>query len=217
MFRPLRLVTVFAVASLFIITPRLNADLLTNGGFELDSTGKVAGDPGYSGGSFYGWTQSGDTSWTSVTTPGKDSTYAADLGPVSFGYLSQTFATTIGGDYILKFDLLHGDGGFYNDNFSATIKGVKTYLFPIVTSDSGGSVTYTDPRFSLSDGNYHSLTFEFVADATSTSLQFAVQSGLSSFYLDNVNMSVGAPEPSSLAVCAGSALFGLVFLGHKRK
>src|SRR5579859_5070695 len=78
---------------------RARADYLVNGGFET--------------GNFSGWTQSGNTGFTFVSSSNAYSgTYAAWLGPVgSLGHLSQTVATTPGASYDLNFFLSSHNSG----------------------------------------------------------------------------------------------------------
>jgi len=84
------------------------ADLVVNGGFE-DGTGGVAGPTIH--GSFYGWTQSGDTSFTVVNSDAPNSgQYEAFLGPFGLGYLTQSLATTAGTSYELDFYLKNTGG-----------------------------------------------------------------------------------------------------------
>ena len=82
-------------------TLSIGQPLVENGGFET--------------GNFTGWTQSGNTSYTSVTRGNPffvhSGVYGAELGPSgSPGYLSQTVTTVSGQAYLLSLWLRNGSG-----------------------------------------------------------------------------------------------------------
>ncbi len=74
------------------VTLAAGQTLIQNGGFELNS--------------FTGWTQSGNTARSSVSSSSSyvhSGTYGARMGPsTTMGYLSQTLATVAGGMYLLS-------------------------------------------------------------------------------------------------------------------
>jgi hypothetical protein len=150
------------------------ADIVTNGGFET--------------GDFTGWTQSGNTDFTGVTTGiAHSGDYAAYLGPDgSLGYLSQTLATAVGTTYQLTF-FLASDGQVPNE-FQVTL----------------GEATWdqTDvPSF-----GYVSESLTVTATASTTLLQFGFRNDNGSFNLDDVSVS-SVPEPGSLMLlCLGTTL-----------
>jgi hypothetical protein len=177
-------------------------------------------------GTFQYWTQSGDLSYTNVISPsGNSSTYAAHLGPpdpAHPGYLSQDFSTVVGLPYILKFDLAYDYGGRTFDYFSASLIGNSVQQNTVVTNDPGSLVVpgldvIVDPRFQ-DDGNYHTLTYSFTADTSTTTLQFQFYAMNTFFYLDNVSVTEAAPEPSTLTIAAiGGVSAGIFGLRRRRR
>jgi hypothetical protein len=141
------------------------ADIVTNGGFET--------------GDFSGWTQSGNTDFTGVTTGiAHSGDFAADLGPDgSLGYLSQTLATTAGTTYQLTF-FLASDGQVPNE-FQVTLGGTVWDQADV-------------PSF-----GYVSESLTVTATASTTLLQFGFQNDNGSFALDDVSVN-SVPEPGSL-------------------
>ncbi len=140
--------------------------LVTNGGFET--------------GSFSGWTQSGDTSFTSVISGNPDGTtihsgtHAAQIGPSGpgLGFLTQTLATAAGVTYALDFWLSHP--------YSDTGTGVEW----LVRVGGNTLIDVHDP------GNfgYTHFTFTFTATSSATVLQFGFVEPPQYFYLDDVSV-----------------------------
>jgi hypothetical protein len=150
------------------------ADLVANGGFET--------------GDFTGWTQSGNTDFTGVTTGVAHSgDYAADLGPDgSLGYLSQMLDTTAGTSYRLNF-FLSSDGEAPNE-FDVTLG--ETNLIQIDVPSNG----------------YVSESLTVTAIGSTTLLQFGFRNDNGFFSLDDVTVN-SVPEPDSLMlVCLGTTL-----------
>lgn len=153
------------------------ADYLVNGGFET--------------GSFSGWSQSGNTNYTFVSSSAPNSgNYAAWLGPVgSPGYLSQTVATTPGASYTLTF-FLAGDGKTPSD-FQVLFGGTS-----VMDQTNIPSQGYTEYQYTVT------------ATSSSTVLQFGFQDDNGFLRLDDVSLSPNAaPEPGGLTLlalgCAG--------------
>ena len=92
------LILALASSAALLSTQANAANLVTNGGFET--------------GSFSGWTQSGDNTFSGVTTGiANTGTYAAFFGTIGgTGSISQTIATTVGQQYLVSF-ALQNDGG----------------------------------------------------------------------------------------------------------
>jgi len=143
----------------------LSSERIINGGFET--------------GNFMGWTQSGNTGATGVSTATVHSgQYSAYLGPVgSEGFLAQIFPTTAGATYILDYWLQH-DGGSPS-SFHAMINGV----------DIPGSVLMNPAAF-----GYREYTFTFTAAGSQTELKFGFREDPTYFHLDDVSVNpMGAP------------------------
>jgi hypothetical protein len=170
----------FAVAGLAAVLAfpgSASADFVINGGFET--------------GDFTGWTLSGNTSFTGVTTGNAHGgRWAAFSGPDgSLGELSQYIATTPGMTYTLTY-FLRSDGRSPNE-FRATF-GDKT-------------VDLTDlPAF-----GYTRESLAFTATDRSTLVRFDFRNDNGVFFLDDVSVSV-VPEPGALVPSAVG--FSLLFL-----
>jgi hypothetical protein len=93
----------YAQSRSFTLTVQSPQPLIQNGGFET--------------GNFNGWTQSGNTAYTSVNASYVHSgSYAAELGPSgSLGFLSQTVPTLSGQPYLLSLWLDSPDGKTNNE------------------------------------------------------------------------------------------------------
>jgi hypothetical protein len=103
----------------------LTAALL--GAFSVCAHANLLTNPGFETGDFTGWTLSGNTGFTGVSTGTAHSgTFAAFLGAVgSLDFLSQTVPTTPGQSYAISFWLL-SDGGTPNE-FDVEFGGVTLF------------------------------------------------------------------------------------------
>jgi hypothetical protein len=158
------------------------ADYLVNGGFET--------------GNFSGWSQSGNTAFTFVSSSNpKSGSFSAWLGPVgSLGFLSQTVATTAGASYNLSFALA---------NTSSTANEFQVMF--------GGSTVFD--QVNLGSQGYTNYQFTVTASSASTVLQLGFHNDPGFFLLDNVSLTAGsvagAPEPAGLTLLAlGFAALG---------
>jgi hypothetical protein len=164
-----------AVVLLLASTGQAQADLVVNGGFET--------------GNFSGWTQSGNTGFTSVSTFNPASgIYAAALGPVgSPGFLGQLLPTTVGQAYTISF-ALSSDGMI--PNFFEARFGSQTLLSQNNIPATLGYTTYT---------------FNATATSALTPLTFGFRNDPGYLHLDAVHVNPRTPggqtpEPGSLAL-----------------
>ncbi len=123
---------------------------------------------GFETGNFSGFTQSGNTGSTSVSTTNPHTgTYAASLGPPgALGFLSQSLTTTPGQTYQLSYFLASTDTR-PNNEFQTSVGG--TQLFDQVN---------------IPNQAYTQYTFNFVPTGTSTNLTFGFRDNPRNFYLD---------------------------------
>jgi hypothetical protein len=183
------------LALVLMLSSQAAADLVVNGGFES--------------GNFTGWTQSGDTSFTSVAQSGEHgynaqggNNYAA-LGPLfSNGFLSQTLATTAGQSYTFSWYL--ASNGTRPDSFSASWAGA--------TISSQANVPQQ---------NYTRYSFTETASSSSTMIRFAFTDRYSYLALDTVSVvpnAVAAPEPSTAIVglVGGLGMTGYLWRARRR-
>ena len=170
-----------ATAVLMVSALPASATLVVNGGFET--------------GSFAGWTQSGNTNWTAVSTVAHTGIYAAHFGPQGTdGFISQVLATTPGQSYTISFWLRNGISG--TNDFRLSWGGSEIYSF------------FNAPSF-----DYTQYSFVTQATSSSTTLTMGFRNDPNYFYLDDVDVS---PVPIPGAVwLLGSGIVGLI--GLKRR
>jgi len=163
------------------------ANLVQNGGFEI--------------GDFTGWTQSGNTGYTSVQSSFPLSgTFSAFFGPIgSDGFISQALATTTGQSYTVSFWLANFIPGTIEEPNGFHLYWGGSEIFSLLNAPNLGGYTQ----------------YSFVAQATSssTTLSMGFRNDLDYFILDDVDVS---PVPIPGAVwLLGSGIVGLI--GLKRR
>jgi hypothetical protein len=169
------------VGVLLLVPYTASAGLITNGGFET--------------GDFEGWTQSGDTYSTFVTSGiVHDGTFAAEFGPTNLGYISQTLATIPGQMYQITYWLANGVG---------TPNAFRVMWDGTVLD----SFTDAEPF----DWTYSS--FNAIATGSSTTIQFGFIQKPDYVHFDSADVNP-IPEPSALPLI-GTALLALGFLRRK--
>jgi hypothetical protein len=181
MFMRALLFAVFALTLLSVVS-YAGPTLVVNGGFE--------------NGDFTGWTQFGNTGFTSVVCGGgaAEGSCFASFGQVgSIGGIFQNLATTSGALYDISFWLENTGGPTNSFGF---------------TWDGGYLQTYSDAG---SFGWTHYTFLNQPATTASTGLVFAFRQDPSFWHLDGVSVSSSIPEPSTVLLLAA----GLLALGAR--
>lgn len=145
---------------------------------------------GFETGSFSGWTQTGDTSFSGVDAfAARSGSFGAFFGPVNaVGGISQSFATLAGTPYQVSFSLALASGDTPN-SFSWSWNGVTQT--PVLTNS--GLFGYT---------NFSSLV---AAAGSSSTIAFNFSNPQSFYLLDNVSVAA-IPEPPEVALMVAGLL-----------
>jgi PEP-CTERM motif len=168
------------------------AELVQNGGFQT--------------GTFAGWTQSGNTGSTTVSSlAGNASTFGARLGPVgSIGTLTQMLNTVANQTYTISFDLRNLQADAFN-SFQVLFGGVQIYF-------SGAGAF---PASYLTFNGYTG-----VSTGAQTALVFNFRQDPSFYLLDNVSVQglAAVPEPATwMMLLLGFGMVGSVMRSRRRR
>ena len=194
-------------ASAAPMTPITN--IVTNGGFET--------------GDFTGWTQSGDTGFTGVSTGIANSgDYAGFFGPVGdLGYLSQNLNTVAGMSYDLSFFLLNsGAGGGETPGQAQSMPPVRPGGGPVMEEFQvfwNGVLIYSIPPNS-DPSVYTQISFSgLIATGATTELKFGFRNDPAFWFLDDVTAGAsGVPETlSTIWLALPVGMFALLRLRRK--
>ena len=155
----------------------------------LPAQANLLANSDFGAGSFIGWTQSGDTSFTSVDTANSGVSYYAALGPADFGYLSQIVIAVPG----QRLDIT----GLLAVQEDADPNG-PTNEFQILLN---GAILYDS--LDLAPAGYFQIAASGTAIASNT-ISFGFMNPLGGFFFTNADVTasdtVPVPEPSAMAM-----------------
>jgi hypothetical protein len=182
------------VALACLVSGASAANLVTNGDFET--------------GTFAGWVNAGNTTYSSVDNVGGANGFVWSDGAVgtTMSTITQTIATEVGTAYTLSFDVL-GTG---------TPNKLKVWF-------GDDLVPFAQTNFNLPTWTHFVIT-GLVADSTSSVLTFGSRNDPSYNFIDNISLTDGSvvtapvPEPETYAMLlAGLGLIGTIARRRQQK
>lgn len=213
-------IQVFALGLIYLacVVTHANANLLTNGSFELgtlvnDGNATQTFNAGPT--SITGWSAVGrQVSWIEAGNPfllsAEDGTRFLDLTAYNtgapFGGVTQSIATTIGDQYSLSFFL---------GSYTAVWGGPPV---SILASADGTSQTFTDSAVTTSS-TWVPFTMLFTATSGTTAITLTGAAGVEYIGLDNVDVELagsGVPEPGMYGLVA-LGLTALILIGRRSR
>ena len=141
--------------------------------FQLQVGQQIVQNGGFETGTFTNWTQSGNTSYTTISTSSSyvhSGTYGLSAGPsTTLGYITQNLPTIAGQSYLLSFWLKNDSSGS-GEQFQATWNGTNVY------SSASPATSWTNLKYTVT------------ATSSSTPLQFGFRNDLAWFGLDDITV-----------------------------
>ena len=178
------------------------ANLIQNCGFETGDLTFWAGSPANQSGNWFGVDTYDAYTGSYGAYIGGTGSFAA--GNTNFGILQQSVTTSVGTQYTLSYYLAHDTSSdptaTPDDVFFTNINGV---LVPGSKELNTGQVAFTQ------------FSYSFVANSTTTTLQFEAEDANFFFSLDDVSINAATVPELASAFLIGPALGCLLLLGGR--
>jgi choice-of-anchor C domain-containing protein len=190
------------------------ADLITNGSFEIGTPPGVFTNLGAGDTSITGWTiTDGNIDYIGTFWSASDGSRSVDMNGLMAGTISQSFATAIGTTYAVLFDMAGNPALPIIKTLRVSAAGdTEDFTFNIFNS----------PGINTSNMAWETKAWSFTAIAAATTLQFAslTEGCCWGPALDNVRVEALTPTPTpepSTMLLLGTGLIGLIGYGWQRR